>query len=70
MFIVASLIGVEPIVRAQSQPVLDVAVSITPLAGLVNEVGGSYIEISVMLPEGIEPHAASLSLWRGYRRPY
>lgn len=59
--IVASIVAVSPIVSAQSGPVLKAAVSITPLAGLVNEVGGPLIEISVMLPEGIEPHAASLS---------
>ncbi|MFX1260845.1 MAG: metal ABC transporter substrate-binding protein [Promethearchaeota archaeon] len=59
--VIASLAGLAPEAMAQSQPVLEVAVSIAPLAGLVNRVGGSYIYTSVMLPEGIEPHAASLS---------
>jgi ABC-type Zn uptake system ZnuABC Zn-binding protein ZnuA len=61
LLVVVSLAGMVPEIQAQSVPVLDVAVSIAPLAGLVNEVGGSYIETSVMLPEGIEPHAASLT---------
>jgi ABC-type Zn uptake system ZnuABC Zn-binding protein ZnuA len=59
--VVTSIAGLAPEAAAQSQPVLKVAVSITPLAGLVKEVGGSYIDTSVMLPEGIDPHAASLS---------
>jgi ABC-type Zn uptake system ZnuABC Zn-binding protein ZnuA len=59
--VVTSLAGLAPETTAQSQPVLKVAVSISPLAGLANEVGGSYIDTSVMLPEGIDPHAASLS---------
>ncbi|MHA2143311.1 MAG: metal ABC transporter substrate-binding protein [Candidatus Thorarchaeota archaeon] len=61
LLIFVSFVGMAPMVRAQSQTILEVAVSITPLAGLVNEVGGAYIETTVMLPEGIEPHAASLS---------
>ncbi|MFX0056447.1 MAG: metal ABC transporter substrate-binding protein [Candidatus Hermodarchaeota archaeon] len=59
--IVSTVAGMASQATAQSQPVLRVAVSIAPLAGLVNEVGGSYIDTYVMLPEGIEPHAASLS---------
>ncbi|MFW9888880.1 MAG: metal ABC transporter substrate-binding protein [Candidatus Thorarchaeota archaeon] len=59
--VIASVVGMASEATAQSQPILKVAVSIAPLAGLVNEVGRSYIDITVMLPEGIEPHAASLS---------
>ncbi|MHA2002831.1 MAG: metal ABC transporter solute-binding protein, Zn/Mn family, partial [Candidatus Thorarchaeota archaeon] len=61
LLLIVSVIGLTPVVRAQSQPVLSVAASIAPLAGLVNEVGGAHIDIAVMLPEGIEPHAASLT---------
>ncbi|MHA2209756.1 MAG: metal ABC transporter solute-binding protein, Zn/Mn family, partial [Candidatus Thorarchaeota archaeon] len=61
LLLIVSVIGLTPVVRAQSQPVLSVAASIAPLAGLVNEVGGVHIDITVMLPEGIEPHAASLT---------
>ncbi len=39
---------------------VQVAASIEPLAGLVEEVGGNYVQTSVLLPEGIEPHAATL----------
>jgi ABC-type Zn uptake system ZnuABC Zn-binding protein ZnuA len=61
LLIIVSAFGMTPVANAQSQTVLKVAVSITPLAGLVSEVGGPYIETTVILPEGIEPHAASLS---------
>ncbi|MHA2020296.1 MAG: metal ABC transporter substrate-binding protein, partial [Candidatus Thorarchaeota archaeon] len=61
LLVIMSAVGMAPATRAQSQPVLEIAVSIAPLAGLVNEVGGSYIETTIMLSEGIEPHAASLS---------
>jgi ABC-type Zn uptake system ZnuABC Zn-binding protein ZnuA len=46
---------------AQSPPALGVAVSIQPLAGIVREVGGEQTSISVLLPEGVEPHAFSLT---------
>jgi ABC-type Zn uptake system ZnuABC Zn-binding protein ZnuA len=61
LLVIMYAVGMAPAARAQSQPVLEIAVSIAPLAGLVNEVGSSYIETTIMLPEGIEPHAASLS---------
>ncbi len=37
-----------------------VAASIAPLAGIVKDVGGDSVDVSVLLPEGVEPHAASL----------
>ncbi len=46
---------------AQSIPALNAAVSIQPLGGIVREVGGSQVAISVLLPEGIEPHAFTLT---------
>ena len=49
LLLMVSIIGLTPVVRAQSQPVLSVAASIAPLAGLVNEVGGAHIDITVML---------------------
>jgi len=61
LLVVVSALGLAPMTNAQSQTVLKVAASITPLAGLAEEVGGAYIETTVMLPEGIEPHAATLS---------
>lgn len=46
---------------AQLTPALNVAVSIQSLAGIVREVGGVHTEVSVLLPEGIEPHAFTLT---------
>ncbi|MHA1906210.1 MAG: metal ABC transporter substrate-binding protein [Candidatus Thorarchaeota archaeon] len=52
--------GRIPITEAQTDPVLHVAVSVAPLGGIVNIIGQSYVEIDVLLPEGVEPHAAQL----------
>ncbi|UCH03391.1 MAG: zinc ABC transporter substrate-binding protein [Candidatus Thorarchaeota archaeon] len=49
-----------PFTTAQVTPSVKVAASIEPLAGLAGEVGGTHVLTSVLLPEGIEPHAASL----------
>ncbi|MBD3407909.1 MAG: hypothetical protein GF411_17445 [Candidatus Lokiarchaeota archaeon] len=49
-----------PSTTAQESPVLKVAVSVTPLAGLVEATGGDLVEIFTLLPEGIEPHVAQL----------
>ncbi|HDN01433.1 MAG TPA: hypothetical protein ENF42_00495, partial [Candidatus Bathyarchaeota archaeon] len=38
-----------------------VAVSIQTLSGIVRGVGGSRVKISVLLPEGVEPHAFQAS---------
>ncbi|MFX1244849.1 MAG: metal ABC transporter substrate-binding protein [Promethearchaeota archaeon] len=56
-----STVGLLPTASTQGAPSLSVAVSIQPLAGIVREVGGTQISISVLLPEGIEPHAFSLT---------
>jgi ABC-type Zn uptake system ZnuABC Zn-binding protein ZnuA len=50
-----------PLTNAQETPALKVATSIQPLAGIVQEVGGAQITVSVLLPEGVEPHAFSLT---------
>ncbi len=55
-----SLVAMLPIKPAQAASPIKVAASIEPLAGLVEEVGGIHVEMSVLLPEGIEPHAATL----------
>ncbi|MHA2379194.1 MAG: metal ABC transporter substrate-binding protein [Candidatus Thorarchaeota archaeon] len=52
--------AVVPFTRAQEAGSIKVAASIEPLAGLVGEVGGTHVQTSVLLPEGIEPHAATL----------
>ncbi|MFX1475076.1 MAG: metal ABC transporter substrate-binding protein [Promethearchaeota archaeon] len=46
---------------AQTTPALRAAVSIQPMAGIVREVGGAQTAITVLLPEGVEPHAFSLT---------
>ncbi len=49
-----------PYVHAQSEPELRIAVSVAPLGGIVSEIGREYVEVSILLPEGVEPHAAQL----------
>ncbi|MFX0079459.1 MAG: metal ABC transporter substrate-binding protein [Candidatus Hermodarchaeota archaeon] len=46
---------------AQTTPALNIGVSIQPLAGIVREIGGIQTSISVLLPEGIEPHTFTLT---------
>jgi ABC-type Zn uptake system ZnuABC Zn-binding protein ZnuA len=48
-------------VHGQVTPVLDVAVAVSPVAGIVEEVGGVYIETSILLDEGVEPHAFTVT---------
>ncbi|TXT53943.1 MAG: conserved exported protein of unknown function [Candidatus Thorarchaeota archaeon] len=55
-----NMVSVFPAVHAQESPILKVAVSITPLAGLVEAAGGDLIDTTILLPEGIEPHVAQL----------
>lgn len=54
-------LGLLPRTAAQSPPALNAAVSIQPLAGIVKEVGGVQLAVSVLLPEGVEPHAFTLT---------
>ncbi|MFW9944530.1 MAG: metal ABC transporter solute-binding protein, Zn/Mn family, partial [Candidatus Sifarchaeia archaeon] len=49
-----------PAATAQEDASVKVTASIEPLAGLAGEVGGIHVQTSVLLPEGIEPHAATL----------
>ncbi|MGV9170047.1 MAG: metal ABC transporter substrate-binding protein [Promethearchaeia archaeon] len=51
---------IPPAVRAQEEPNLEIAVAIAPLGGIIKRVGGGYLDISVILPEGVEPHASQL----------
>ncbi|MFW9908702.1 MAG: metal ABC transporter solute-binding protein, Zn/Mn family [Candidatus Thorarchaeota archaeon] len=57
----SSILGLVSSTRAQVEPVLEIAVSVAPLGGIVDEVGQGYVSIHVILPEGVEPHAAQLS---------
>ncbi len=56
-----SALGIFHSTSAQTTPALRIAVSIQSLAGIVREVGGEQTEVSVLLPEGVEPHAFSLT---------
>jgi ABC-type Zn uptake system ZnuABC Zn-binding protein ZnuA len=49
-----------PFTTAQVTASVKIAASIEPLAGLAGEVGGTHVQTTVLLPEGIEPHAATL----------
>ena len=53
--------GLPQEASAQTTPALRVAVSIQPHAGIVREVGGIQTEVTSLLPEGIEPHAFTLT---------
>ncbi|MFX0107709.1 MAG: metal ABC transporter substrate-binding protein [Candidatus Hodarchaeota archaeon] len=44
----------------QPEAFIQIAASIAPLAGLVEEVGGPHVTTITLLPEGVDPHAASL----------
>ncbi|MFX1318442.1 MAG: metal ABC transporter substrate-binding protein [Promethearchaeota archaeon] len=61
LLVTFGVIGGFPNTSAQSPPALRIAVSIQPLAGIVREVGGVQADVAVLLPEGIEPHAFSLT---------
>lgn len=54
-------VGTFPNTFAQATPALSIGVSIQPLAGIVRKVGGLHTAISVLLPEGIEPHTFTLT---------
>ncbi len=56
IFIVSGMI-ITPTSNAQTEPVMTVAVSIAPLAGIVESIGAGHIKTTVLLSEGIEPHA-------------
>ncbi|MGY5864566.1 MAG: metal ABC transporter substrate-binding protein [Candidatus Thorarchaeota archaeon] len=48
-------------IQAQSEPVLEIAVSVSSLAGIVEEVGGSLVSISVLLQQETEPHSFTVT---------
>ncbi|NHI83108.1 MAG: zinc ABC transporter substrate-binding protein [Candidatus Thorarchaeota archaeon] len=45
------------VVHAQTESRLMLAVSIAPLGGIVDGVGGNFIETTILLTEAVEPHA-------------
>lgn len=48
-------------VHAQPTPVGSIAVSVSSLAGIVQEVGGSYYNTTVLLEQETEPHAFTVT---------
>ncbi|MFW9918123.1 MAG: metal ABC transporter solute-binding protein, Zn/Mn family [Candidatus Thorarchaeota archaeon] len=57
---ITSLIGFIPFAEAQIEPEVSVAVSVAPLGGIVDVIGREFVDVSILLPEGVEPHAAQL----------
>lgn len=52
--------GITIEVEAQVHPVHNVAVSVASLAGIVEEVGGSLINTSILMEQEADPHAFSI----------
>ncbi len=50
-------LGINPLVNAQGIHEIDIAVAIAPLGGIVDKIGGAFIATSILLTEGVEPHA-------------
>ncbi|MFX1563006.1 MAG: metal ABC transporter substrate-binding protein [Promethearchaeota archaeon] len=61
MLLSVGALSTFPQTSAQTTPALHAAVSIQSLTGIVREVGGSQLEVSTLLPEGVEPHAFTLT---------
>ncbi|MFW9843340.1 MAG: hypothetical protein ACFFEV_02070, partial [Candidatus Thorarchaeota archaeon] len=53
--------GMTMEVQAQIQPVHNVAVSVASLAGIVEEVGSSLINTSVLMEQEADPHAFAIT---------
>ncbi len=56
-----ALSGITLEVHAQITPTRSVAVSVSSLAGIVQEVGGSYYNTTVLLDQETEPHAFTVT---------
>jgi len=55
------LITLVPSAESVEQNSLNVAVSIEPLAGIVEEVGSGTLSVEVLVPENVEPHTFQAS---------
>ena len=53
--------AMTPEVQAQVQPVQNVAVSVSSLAGIVEDVGGPLIHTSVLLDQEVDPHSFTVN---------
>jgi ABC-type Zn uptake system ZnuABC Zn-binding protein ZnuA len=61
LIIPIALSGLTATSEADVSPSFSVAVSIAPLSGMVRAVGGPYVETSILLEEGVEPHAFTVT---------
>ncbi|TFF84761.1 hypothetical protein EU524_00275, partial [Candidatus Thorarchaeota archaeon] len=55
------LSGLTATIQADISPSFSIAVSVAPLSGMVRAVGGPYVETSILLEEGVEPHAFTVT---------
>lgn len=55
------VLSITPSATAQEEPVLRVVASISPLAGIADEIGGNIVETLALLPEGVEPHVFQIT---------
>lgn len=53
--------GMTMEVQAQIEPVHNVAVSVASLAGIVNEIGGSLVNTTILLKQEGDPHAFTVT---------
>jgi len=53
--------GVTSDVQAQDSPMTSIAVSVSSLAGIVQEIGGSRVTTAVLLEQGTDPHAFAVT---------
>ncbi|MFX1561426.1 MAG: metal ABC transporter substrate-binding protein [Promethearchaeota archaeon] len=56
-----ALSGITMEVNAQITPIGSIAVSVSSLAGIVQEVGGSYYNTTILLEQETEPHAFTVT---------
>ncbi len=53
--------GITLDVQAQVQPVYEVAVSVASLAGIVEEIGGSLVRVSILMEQEADPHSFTVN---------
>ena len=63
LLLVAPLVtsGMIPDIQAQVQPVHDVAVSVASLAGIVEDIGGPLVRVSILMEQEADPHSFTIN---------
>lgn len=56
-----SISGLTPEAQAQVQPVLNIAVSVPSLAGIIEEIGSPLASVSTLLDEQTDPHTFNIN---------